>query len=101
MRINEHWDMNIFSLKRKAPFVIIVGILSSVNSLFSAEKADPVILDINIDYSNDPFYSEIWFWTIIASILLFLLILLIRGDRKKSKQVPEEIVELNKDSINK
>mgnify|MGYP000930751729 FL=1 len=93
--------MNIFSLKRKTPFLIIVGILFSVNSLFSAEKADPVILDINIDYSNDPFYSEIWFWTIIASILLFLLILLIRGDRKKSKQVPEEIVELNKDSINK
>lgn len=42
-------------------------------------------LDINIDYSNEPFYSEIWFWVLIALFFLVLLVLLIRGGRKSSR----------------
>lgn len=65
--------------------MFILGILSSVSRAFSAESTEAEILDISIDYSNDPFYSELWFWVIIAFVLLFLLILLIRGGEKKCK----------------
>lgn len=45
-------------------------------------------LDINIDYSRDPFYQEIWFWVLVALFFLLLLVLLIRGGRgTKDKMV--------------
>lgn len=84
--------MKNISLSKKFISIFFLGFLSFVEPVFSAEKTDAVILDISIDYSNDPFYSELWFWIIIGSILLFLLILLIRGGRNKSKPNPEELV---------
>lgn len=48
----------------------------------AAEEMADVSLDINIDYSNDPFYTEIWFLILIAALLLFLLVQLIRGGRR-------------------
>lgn len=47
-------------------------------------------LDISIDYSNDPFYTEIWFWALIALLLLVILILLIRGGSKTKKSANKE-----------
>lgn len=43
-------------------------------------------LDINIDYSRDPFYQEIWFWSLVALFFLLLLLLLIRGGRRTKKE---------------
>lgn len=44
------------------------------------------IFDISIDYSSDPFYVELWFLSLIAGLLLFLLVLLIRAGRKSRKR---------------
>ena len=70
--------------------VFIIGILTTISKVYPAETFDSNVLDISIDYSNDPFYSEIWFWVIIALILLLLLILLIRGGGKKCKLNEED-----------
>ncbi len=43
-------------------------------------------LDISIDYSRDPFFQEIWFWSLVALFFLLLLLLLIRGGRSTKKQ---------------
>lgn len=89
MLIKNLCEMRRLYLNLKILITFITGLLSSVEIMCSTEKADTMILDIAIDYSNDPFYSEIWFWIIIAVFLLFLLILLIRGGRRKSKPEPE------------
>lgn len=44
------------------------------------------IFDINIDYSNDPFYAELWFLSLIALLLLFILVLLICAGRRSRKR---------------
>lgn len=58
------------------------------NSLFAiaAEEMAAVDLDINIDYSNDPFYAELWFWIPVAFFFLLLLVLLIRGGKKSKRE---------------
>lgn len=93
LHIKKYCNMRIISFLRKTLFLIFAGIISSVEHLFSAEEMDAVFLDVNIDYSNDPFYSKLWFWIIIASILTFLLILLIRGGGKKNKSRHTDVVE--------
>ena len=56
--------------------------------LRGAEEGLAPSLDINIDYSRDPFYQEIWFWVLVALFFLLLLVLLIRGGRgTKDKMV--------------
>jgi len=89
LHIKKLFEMRIASFSRKNIIVILIVFLSSVESLFSAEEMDALVLDINIDYSSDPFYSELWFWIIIAAVLFFLLVLLIRGGRTKAKPLTE------------
>ncbi|MBK5195255.1 MAG: hypothetical protein JJE08_04370, partial [Proteiniphilum sp.] len=57
----------------------------------AAEEIASLNLDINIDYSNDPFYGEAWFWAIVGVPFLFLLVLLIRGGKVKTEQLKEEV----------
>ena len=45
-------------------------------------EMEDINLDIDIDYSSDPFYTETWFLIVIAVLLLFLLVLLIRGGKR-------------------
>lgn len=45
-------------------------------------EMEDINLNIDIDYGNDPFYTETWFLIVIAVLLLFLLVLLIRGGKK-------------------
>ncbi len=52
----------------------------------AAEEMAAVSLDINIDYSNDPFYTEIWFWILMAVLLVFLLVQLILGGRRSRRK---------------
>ncbi|MDD4777416.1 MAG: hypothetical protein PHV53_03905 [Fermentimonas sp.] len=85
--------MRIASFSRKIISVILIAFLSSVERLFSAEEIDVLVMDISIDYSNDPFYSKLWFWIIIAAVLFFFLVLLIRGGRKKTEQAAETTEE--------
>lgn len=75
--------MKFTSFCRKTVIVIISVFLLSVNPVISSETVNIEELDINIDCSNDPFYVELWFWVVIAAILLFLLIILIKGNRNK------------------
>ena len=44
-------------------------------------------LNIDIDYSSDPFYSETWFLVLIALLLVFLLVLLIRGGKRSRRKL--------------
>lgn len=74
--------LNYMSLFYK---VILVCVLVCISlSTIANEMMESTNLDINIDYSNEPFYSEIWFWVLIAVFFLLLLVLLIRGGRKSS-----------------
>ena len=57
----------------------------------AAEEIASLNLDISIDYSNDPFYGEAWFWAIVGVPFLFLLVILIRGGRVKTAQLEEEV----------
>jgi len=57
----------------------------------AAEEIASLDLDINIDYSNDPFYGEAWFWAIVGVPFLFLLVLLIRGWKLKTAELKEEV----------
>lgn len=43
-------------------------------------------LDISIDYSNDPFFLETWFWAVAGIFFLSILLLLIRSGKTKRKQ---------------
>lgn len=52
----------------------------------AAEEIASLNLDINIDYSNDPIYAEVWFWGIAAVPFLLLLLILIRGGRMKHQR---------------
>ncbi len=61
----------------------------------AAEIAEIVALDISIDYSNDPFYVEIWFWILIALFFLLILILLMRGSKKEYNSVNTESSQPN------
>jgi uncharacterized membrane protein len=81
--IKKKYEMKFTSFCRKTVIVIISVFLLSVNPVISSETVNIEELDINIDYSNDPFYVELWFWVVIAAILLFLLIILIKGNRNK------------------
>lgn len=56
----------------------------------TAEEITSLNLDISIDYSNDPFYGEAWFWAIVGVPFLFLLVLLIRGGQVKTEQLKEK-----------
>ncbi len=89
----------------------------------AAKEMADVSLDISIDYSNDPFYTEIWFLSLIAVLLLFLLVQLIRSGRRSrrkrkalkelkkalkesgesgiSKETPGRVEELGKEAPNK
>lgn len=53
-------------------------------------------LDISVDHFTDPFYFKTWFWVCFALFLIFLLIILIRGKKKKTVFKVEE--ETNKES---
>ncbi len=68
----------------------IFGLITTVNAM-AAEEITSLNLDINIDYSNDPFYSEAWFWAIVGVPFLFLLVLLIRSGKEKTEQLKEEV----------
>jgi len=59
-----------------------------VHLLWCAEELNPVPLDINIDYSRDPFYQEIWFWGAAGIFFLSMLVLLIRGGKERRKESP-------------
>ncbi len=54
--------------------------------LRGAEQGIAPSLDISIDYSKDPIYQEIWFWSLVALFFLLLLVLLIRGGRRTKKE---------------
>lgn len=51
---------------------------------------EEINLNIDIDYSNDPFYSETWFLILIALFFLFLLIQLIRGGKNSRRRKKAE-----------
>ena len=70
---------------------IITGKLQSLIVQTTYEKLPTPTLDISIDYSNDPFYTQIWFWIIVALLLFILLLLLIVGPRKKKKPVKPKV----------
>lgn len=53
-------------------------------------EMEDINLDIAIDYSNDPFYTETWFLIVIAVLLLFLLLLLIRGGKRNRRKMKVE-----------
>lgn len=50
------------------------------------EETAPMSLDISIDYSNDPFFLETWFWAVAGIFFLSILLLLIRSGKTKRKQ---------------
>lgn len=56
----------------------------------ATEFAEVVALDISIDYSNDPFYAETWFWVIIALFFLIVLIALVRGRKRVCETINTE-----------
>ncbi|NLX65944.1 MAG: hypothetical protein GXZ19_04100 [Bacteroidales bacterium] len=51
---------------------------------------EDINLNIAIDYSNDPFYTETWFLVVIAGLLLFLLLLLVRSGKKSRRKMKAE-----------
>lgn len=60
-----------------------LGVFGCVSLPIAAtEQMADIGLDINIDYSNDPFYTQLWFFILVASLFLLLLILLVRGERR-------------------
>ncbi|MBF6627002.1 MAG: hypothetical protein ITG04_00640 [Proteiniphilum sp.] len=69
---------------------ILFGLMISVVAM-AAEEIASLNLDISIDYSNDPFYGEIWFWAIVSVPFLFLLVLLVRGGKVKRVELKEVV----------
>ena len=74
----------------------------------AAEEMADISLNIDIDYTNDPFYTETWFLMVIAAFLLFLLVLLVRGGKrarqrqeakKALKQALKESEEFQKEAF--
>ena len=74
---------------------VILCILGWVTTfvVMAAEEMASLNLDISIDYSNDPFYGEIWFWAMVGVPFLLLLVLLIRGGKAKRVALEEEVSE--------
>ncbi|SFK44272.1 hypothetical protein [Proteiniphilum acetatigenes] len=86
------------------------GLVSVPLSGVAAEEIAGINLNIDIDYTSDPFYTETWFLILIAVFLLFLLILLIRGGKrarrrqkakKALKKALKESGEFQKEVFNK
>jgi|GEM_PF-1286026 hypothetical protein len=75
--------------------VAVLGMVSP-KIIMAAEEITSVNLDISIDYSNDPFYAEIWFWGGVALFFLILLVLLIRGGGRKKKAEKQLKAEIAK-----
>ncbi|RNC64363.1 hypothetical protein D7D25_11650 [Proteiniphilum sp. X52] len=62
------------------------GLVSVPLPAVAGEEITGVNLNIDIDYTNDPFYTERWFLILIAAFLLFLLVLLIRGGKRAGRR---------------
>ncbi|MDD2327099.1 MAG: hypothetical protein PHZ13_02110 [bacterium] len=73
-------------MKKNATFLLLTG---CPLLLRGAEDPHSLPLDINIDYSQDPIFQEVWFWGVVALFFLLLLVLLIRGGRRVEEQRQE------------
>lgn len=66
-------------------YFIVLGFIS-VAAATAGEEMAVAGLDINIDYSNDPFYSQLWFWSLGGLLFLVLLVLLILSGKRKEQK---------------
>lgn len=70
-------------------YFIVLGFIS-VAAATAGEEMAVAGLDINIDYSNDPFYSQLWFWCLGGLLFLVLLVLLILSGRRSKRKADEK-----------
>jgi len=70
-------------------FFIVSGFISGAAATAEEEVA-VAGLDISIDYSHDPFYTQLWFWSLAGLLFLLLLVLLILSGREKERKTEME-----------
>ena len=70
-------------------FFIVSGFIS-VAAAKAGEEMAVAGLDISIDYSNDPFYTQLWFWSLAGLLFLLLLVLLILSGRRSKRKADEK-----------
>ncbi|GEM_PF-6769762 len=70
-------------------FFIVLGFIS-VAAATAVEETAVAGLDISIDYSNDPFYTQLWFWSMAGLLFLLMLVLLILSGRRSKRKAKEK-----------
>lgn len=70
-------------------FFIVLGFIS-VAAATAGEETVVAGLDISIDYSNDPFYTQLWFWSMAGLLFFLLLVLLILSGRRSKRKADEK-----------